>query len=84
MFSDARDASKISLVHLVARLNAGGFKLLDTQFVTKHLSQFGVVEIHRSGYRQLLTSALEITADFLPDLSNDMLEMFIQSTTQTS
>ena len=84
MFSDARDASKISLVHLVARLNAGGFKLLDTQFVTKHLSQFGVVEIHRSGYRQLLTSALEITANFLPDLSNDMLEIFIQSTTHTS
>lgn len=84
MFSDARDASKISLVHLVARLNAGGFKLLDTQFVTKHLSQFGVIEMHRSGYRQLLTSALEITANFLPDLSNDKLELFIQSTTQTS
>ena len=47
MFSYARDASKIALVHLAGRLIAGGFKLLDTQFVTDHLRQFGTVEIER-------------------------------------
>ena len=45
MFSFARDASKVALVHLVARLRLGGFRLLDTQFVTAHLSQFGAVEL---------------------------------------
>ncbi len=84
MFSRARDASKIALVHLVARLRAGGFKLLDTQFVTSHLAQFGVVEIHRSGYRQLLSSALDVSAEFVSELPEEVLEDFIQSTTQTS
>jgi leucyl/phenylalanyl-tRNA--protein transferase len=84
MFSRQPDASKVCLVHLVARLCAGGFTLLDTQFVTDHLSQFGVVEIHRSGYRQLLAAALEKTASFYPELGATELESFIQSTTQTS
>jgi leucyl/phenylalanyl-tRNA---protein transferase len=45
MFSRVTDASKVALVHLVARLRAGGYRLLDTQFVTQHLQQFGAVEI---------------------------------------
>jgi len=84
MFSTARDASKIALIHLAARLVKGGFRLLDTQFVTRHLSQFGVVEIHRSGYRQLLSSALDVSATFYPELGADELASFIQSTTQIS
>jgi leucyl/phenylalanyl-tRNA--protein transferase len=54
MFSRARDTSKIALVHLVARLRLAGFQLLDTQFVTTHLTQFGAHEIPRELYRALL------------------------------
>ena len=84
MFSDATDASKVALVHLVARLRKGGFRLLDTQFVTRHLSQFGAMEIHRSGYRHLLAAALDVNAEFHRELGDDELEAFLQSTTQTS
>jgi leucyl/phenylalanyl-tRNA--protein transferase len=84
MFSRATDASKVALVHLVARLKKGGFRLLDTQFVTRHLSQFGAMEIHRSGYRHLLASALDVSAEFYRELGDDELEAFVQSTTETS
>jgi leucyl/phenylalanyl-tRNA--protein transferase len=66
MFSRARDASKVALVHLVARLRLGGFTLLDTQFITGHLSQFGAVEIPRALYRQRLAKALEAPVRWLP------------------
>jgi leucyl/phenylalanyl-tRNA--protein transferase len=66
MFSTVRDASKIALVHLVARLRLGGFRLLDTQFVTAHLAQFGAEEIPRDAYRTLLARALEGPATWLP------------------
>jgi leucyl/phenylalanyl-tRNA--protein transferase len=58
MFHRARDASKVALVHLVARLKAGGFALLDTQFVTDHLRLFGAVEVSRRQYHKLLEAAL--------------------------
>ncbi|MGJ4889740.1 leucyl/phenylalanyl-tRNA--protein transferase [Bradyrhizobium sp. HKCCYLS3077] len=58
MFHRARDASKVALVHLVARLIAGGFELLDTQYVTEHLKTFGAVEIPRRRYTVLLEKAL--------------------------
>ncbi len=58
MFHNARDASKVALVHLVARLIAGGFALLDTQYVTEHLRSFGAVEVPRRRYRTLLDKAL--------------------------
>lgn len=64
MFHVVRDASKVALVHLVARLIAGGFVLLDTQFVTDHLRGFGAIEIPRRRYRALLDVALEGHADF--------------------
>jgi len=64
MFSRARDASKVALVHLVARLRLNGFALLDTQFVTEHLSRFGAVEIPRSQYRRMLAASLARTARF--------------------
>jgi leucyl/phenylalanyl-tRNA--protein transferase len=64
MFSVARDASKVALAHLVARLRIGGFTLLDTQFMTEHLRTFGAIEIPRAEYRRRLKSALKVTADF--------------------
>jgi leucyl/phenylalanyl-tRNA--protein transferase len=64
MFHRERDASKVALVHLVARLRAGGFKLLDTQFVTDHLKTFGAVEVPRRQYHKLLEAALGGEGDF--------------------
>jgi leucyl/phenylalanyl-tRNA--protein transferase len=64
MFSLERDASKIALTHLVARLICGGYKLLDTQFITGHLETFGAVEISRDDYRRRLAAALAVAADF--------------------
>lgn len=64
MFSRSRDASKVALVHLAARLVAGGFALLDAQFVTEHLGQFGVEEIDRAEYRRRLGRALTREGDF--------------------
>jgi leucyl/phenylalanyl-tRNA--protein transferase len=62
MFSRARDASKVALVHLMARLRLGGFRLLDTQFVTAHLAQFGAVEVPRDDYKVLLALAVDLPA----------------------
>ncbi len=84
MFSRIPDASKVALVHLVARLKKGGFRLLDIQFVTAHLAKFGAMEIHRGGYRQLLADALDHHATFHRELSPSELEEFLQSTAQTS
>ncbi len=64
MFSHERDASKIALVHLAARLIHGGFRLLDTQFVTDHLKQFGTIEIDRTAFHRRLEQALGHSADF--------------------
>jgi leucyl/phenylalanyl-tRNA--protein transferase len=58
MFSIERDASKVALVHLVETLRKGGFTLLDTQFLTRHLASFGVVEIPRDDYLLLLQDAI--------------------------
>jgi leucyl/phenylalanyl-tRNA---protein transferase len=64
MFSVVRDASKVALVHLVARLRLGGFHLLDTQFVTAHLAQFGAEELPREEYKARLSTAVEAPAWF--------------------
>ena len=64
MFSRRRDASKVALVHLVARLIAGGYRLLDAQFMTEHLTQFGATEIARSDYHRRLEAALDVDAQF--------------------
>ena len=65
MFSRVRDASKVALVHLVARLRLCGFQLLDTQFVTAHLSQFGACEVPRAQYKALLDRAAAAQAEAL-------------------
>ncbi len=64
MFSRASDASKVTLVHLVARLRRSGYLLLDTQFVTEHLERFGAREIPRHDYLRLLARAVESRAVF--------------------
>jgi leucyl/phenylalanyl-tRNA--protein transferase len=64
MFHRARDASKIALVHLVARLRAGGYRLLDTQYVTDHLKTFGAVEVSQRRYHRMLEDAISGDADF--------------------
>ena len=73
MFSFARDASKIALVHLVARLRLGGYRLLDTQFVTAHLTQFGAIEIPRDTYKSRLAEALDVSTAWLTDPGADIL-----------
>ncbi|MFL1463251.1 leucyl/phenylalanyl-tRNA--protein transferase [Roseococcus sp. DSY-14] len=66
MFSRATDASKVALVHLVARLRLGGFALLDSQFTTDHLAQFGTLEIPRAAYKARLAAAVDLPAAFGP------------------
>ncbi len=84
MFSRVRDASKLALVYLVARLQYGGFSLLDTQFITEHLVRFGAVEVPREAFQRLLEEALSGRADFSalpPDASPASI---LQSVSQTS
>ncbi len=64
MFSRATDASKVALVHLVARLNAGGFQLLDAQFQNPHIEQFGTYTVKKADYRPMLEAALDGDAEF--------------------
>jgi leucyl/phenylalanyl-tRNA--protein transferase len=88
MFSLARDASKIALVHLVARLVKQGYTLLDAQFTNPHLAQFGMREISRKEYHSLLSSALGGEAFFGVDEGfegeRSLVSGFLQSSTQTS
>ena len=77
MFTRVTDASKVALVHLAARLYHGGFTLLDTQFITKHLQQFGAVEVPRPRYQALLTSALKVKAGFPRILKPEQIDAFL-------
>ncbi len=65
MFSTMRDASKVALMYLCARLIHGGFALLDTQFVTEHLRQFGTIEVERPEFHAALEKALPIAGNYL-------------------
>ncbi len=84
MFSRQTDASKVALVHLVARLKHGQYRLLDTQFVTKHLASFGAVEVSREEYHRRLADALTHEADFYSLGSELGGAKVLQSITQTS
>jgi leucyl/phenylalanyl-tRNA--protein transferase len=84
MFSRERDASKVALVHLVARLKVGGFRLLDTQFTTPHLKQFGAIDVDRRAYHQLLEHAIVRDADFHRLSGGATGEEVLQSVSQTS
>jgi leucyl/phenylalanyl-tRNA--protein transferase len=84
MFSEERDASKVALVHLVARLRLAGFILLDAQFITDHLASFGAIEIAKADYRRRLAAALAISADLrgTPDYMDGAATL--QATSQAS
>ncbi len=84
MFHRVTDASKVALAYLVARLKAGGYCLLDTQFITPHLSQFGGIEIPRYEYKMRLAQALEIDGDFYSMGRDAGPETILQSLTHTS
>jgi leucyl/phenylalanyl-tRNA--protein transferase len=84
MFSRERDASKVALVHLVARLIKGGFRLLDCQFMTEHLRSFGAVEIPREEFRTLLADAIDRPAAFQRELGGADPCAIVQESTRTS
>lgn len=86
MFHFERDASKVALVHLVARLKVGGFKLLDAQFITDHLESMGAVEVARPDYQDLLASAVAAHAQFYCWPSDGVVDggVVLQSISQTS
>lgn len=84
MFSVETDSSKVALVHLVARLKRGRYRLLDTQFVTRHLARFGTVEVPRAHYRALLASAMAEAGDFHALPHGCLGASVLQSITQTS
>ncbi|WP_439572584.1 leucyl/phenylalanyl-tRNA--protein transferase [Phreatobacter sp.] len=85
MFHRARDASKVALVHLVAGLLQGGYRLLDTQFVTDHLRSLGAVEVSRTDYRRLLDRAIGEPARWpsAPLLPQDALDL-VRKASETS
>lgn len=84
MFSRADNASKVALAYLIARLKLGGFMLLDTQFHTNHLAQFGVEEMSNEVYQRELAAALGITGEFLKAPAYLSTTTVLQSITQTS
>lgn len=85
MFSREPNASKVALVHLVARLKASGFVLLDSQFITEHLVQFGAIEVPRERYRDMLSEALKTPAEFYSGTDDwPFVEALLQSRSQTS
>ncbi len=84
MFSLERDASKVALANLVARLNHCGFSLLDTQFLTDHLRSLGGMEISKSEYHRLLKKAIAKPADFLKPPLDFSPQRVLQLVNQTS
>lgn len=84
MFSVERDASKVALVFLVARLRVGGFSLLDTQFITPHLARFGAHEVPKVDYHRILDAAVAETGDFYRLPGGTTSEVVLQSVSQTS
>jgi leucyl/phenylalanyl-tRNA--protein transferase len=84
MFSRIDNASKIAMLHLIARLKLGGFRLLDTQFYTEHLAQFGVEEMPDAEYQDELAASIDQHADFLRAPAYLSTTTVLQSITQTS
>lgn len=84
MFTRTRDASKVALTHLVARLRVGGFRLLDAQFTIDHLKQFGAIDVERRQYHELLETAVATEADFYRLSGGTTGEEILQSVNQTS
>ena len=78
MFSRVRDASKVALVHLAARMTEGGYRLLDTQFVTDHLRLFGAIEVPRAAFRGMLQTAVRMPATLPHELAPEALATFLR------
>ena len=79
MFSRERDSSKVALVHLIARMRAGNFMFVDTQFISKHLSKFGAIEISRSKYQSLLKQAISIKSNFNVPIDQSNLDLVLDT-----
>ena len=77
MFSKIDNASKVALVYLVAFLKEGDFKVLDTQYITNHLKQFGAIEITRKKYLTILSQNINEKAVFPKKIKKNVLEYFI-------
>jgi leucyl/phenylalanyl-tRNA--protein transferase len=86
MFHFERDASKVALAHLVARMKVGGFKLLDAQFITDHLESMGAAEVSRVEYQIMLTKAIAANAQFYCWPSEGVIDgaVVLQSISQMS
>ncbi|MEM8936530.1 MAG: leucyl/phenylalanyl-tRNA--protein transferase [Pseudomonadota bacterium] len=84
MFSRETNASKIAMMHLMARLKVGGFVMIDAQFVNEHLAQFGLTSIPDADYQDLLRDALAIKADFFTAGDQLSAAAVLQSITQAS
>lgn len=84
MFSREENASKVAMAYLIARLKAGGFRVLDTQFPTTHLAQFGVEEMPNEDYLAVLAECIALDADFLAAPAHSSTTSVLQSITQTS
>ena len=84
MFSRARDASKVAMVHLMARLKIGGFDFIDAQFHNEHLEQFGLEAVPNDAYQDHLQTALSKSADFFAAPDQLSTARVLQSITQTS
>ncbi len=78
MFSRAKDASKVALVHLVARLNVGGFRLLDAQFINPHLATLGAVTVKKADYLVMLADAISREADFFAFTGDNDIESVLR------
>ncbi len=77
MFSRATDASKVALVYLAASLKLGGYDFIDTQFITKHLSRFGAIELPRNEYKKLLNAAIDRKTVFVTDPDPEFLDLVL-------
>lgn len=84
MFSRKTDASKIAMVHLMARLKIGGFSFIDAQFVNEHLEQFGLIGIPNKDYQHFLAATMKRKADFFAASDQLATTRVLQSITQTS
>lgn len=77
MFSRATDASKVALVYLAASLKLGGYDFIDTQFITKHLSRFGAIELPRNEYKKMLGAAIDRKTVFVTDPDAEFLDLVL-------
>lgn len=84
MFSRTTNASKIAMLHLIARLRIGGFHFIDAQFYNEHLTQFGLIGMANADYQVILENALDAEADFFAAGDQPSIGRVVQSITQTS